>query len=198
VLIPRPESELLAELAIDFLADCDAPTLWDLCTGSGAVAVAVAANRTEARVLASDVCPAAAAVARENVAAAGLAERVTVVEADLFDLPAEAPALTGVDCLTANPPYVSEADYAQLAPEVRAEPRGALLAGADGLDVIRPILAGAADVIRPGGLLAMEIGYDQAEAVYDLANADRRYGRIELIRDAGGIERVLCARVQAD
>lgn len=196
VLIPRPETELLAEAAIDVLRDLpEGARVWDVCTGSGCVALAIAANVPGAKVLATDISSAAVAVARGNAERLGLDDRVTLAEADLLSLPAELADWGPVDVLVSNPPYVTEADYEALPPEVRHEPAGALRAGADGLDAIGPILQGAPDVVRPGGLVAVEIGYNQAEAVWDLANAVGRYAQPALVKDGAGIERVFRAEI---
>jgi len=194
VLIPRPETELLVDKAIEHLRRLGRPGLcWDICTGSGAVAVAVAVHVSEAKVLATDISEAAIEVARTNAAAHGVTDRVRVDLADLLTWPADRPA-ESVDVITANPPYVIEADMAELPPQVRHEPRQALLGGADGLDLIRRILADAPGILAAGGLLAMEIGYNQAEAVWDLVTQTGRYERAQFARDAAGIERVLVAR----
>ncbi|NLF33208.1 MAG: peptide chain release factor N(5)-glutamine methyltransferase [Planctomycetes bacterium] len=194
VLIPRPETEGLVDRALDHLRGLGRPgTAWDACTGSGAVAVAVAANARDARVLATDISEAALAVARTNASRHALTDRLTVARADLLALPADAGIEGPFDVITANPPYVTAADMDTLGPDVRHEPVAALCAGAEGLDFIAPLLRQAPDRLAAGGLLAMEIGYNQAEAVWDLANTDGRYERISFDRDAAGIERVLAA-----
>ncbi len=182
VLVPRPETELLVEVGLELPAGV---RVLDACTGSGAVALALKAERPDLDVRGSDVSAGALAVARANAARLGLG--VTFVEAD---------ALTGVegplDAVLANPPYVSEAEWTGLAPEiVRHEPRGALVAGADGLDVIRRLVAQAAE----GGvaLLALEVGAGQAGAVGELAHR-AGFGDVSARRDLAGVERVVVAR----
>lgn len=194
VLIPRPETELLAQAAIDHLRSA-APgaAYWDACTGSGAVAVAVAKHAPSAAALASDVSEAALAVARRNVERHKLAERVTLAAIDLLNLPDALAGLAPFAAITANPPYVRDAQMGELPPEVRAEPATALRAGPEGLDCIRPILQQAPARLAPGGLLAVEIGYDQSAAVWEIVQAVDGYERASFVRDGAGIERVLVA-----
>ncbi|MFW6145755.1 MAG: peptide chain release factor N(5)-glutamine methyltransferase [Planctomycetota bacterium] len=194
VLIPRPESEGLVDRAVDHLRGLGRPgQAWDACTGSGAVALAIAANATETRVLATDTSDAALAVALTNAETHDLTDRVVVAKADLLALPADVGIEGRFDVITANPPYVTAADMETLPPDVRHEPAEALFGGREGLDFIAPLLEQAPGHLAEGGLLAMEIGYNQAEAVRDLAERDGRYERIGFDRDAAGIERILVA-----
>jgi len=198
VLIPRPETELLVDAVLDFARDAGGPVrLWDVCTGSGCVAVAAATYAATLSALATDISEPALAVARDNVARHGLTGRVHVVRADLLDLPGEAAAMAPFDAIAANPPYVADADLADLPAPVRHEPPVALRAGADGLAFIERIAPAAADHLRPGGLLAVEVGFAQAEGVYDLLNAAGRYESVHFAKDAAGIERTALARVKA-
>ena len=167
VLIPRPETELLVDQAVARLREIgEGATMWDVCTGTGCVAVAAAKNAPQAVVLATDVSPAAVAVAGENVEANGLAERVTVVEADLLTLPEAWAGESVFDVITANPPYVAEGEDVEAS--VKHEPGSALFAGPDGLDVLRPLIAAAPGALKPGGVLCVEFGSSQADAVRDL------------------------------
>jgi len=194
VLIPRPETELLVDQAVEFLRSRGpSPRCWDACTGSGAVAVAVAKQAPDAAVLATDISASALAVAGQNVEKHALAERVDLAKADLLTLPAGLVDQAPFDVVTANPPYISITQMAELPADVLQEPAAALAAGADGLDCIRPILNQAPDVLVEGGLLAMEIGFGQAEAVWGLYNQVGRYERGEFVRDGAGLERVLVA-----
>jgi len=195
VLIPRPETELLVDAVLDFARTVGGPVrLWDVCTGSGCVAVAAATYGPMLSALATDISEPALTVARDNVARHGLAGRVRVVRTDLLDLPDEAAAMAPFDAIAANPPYVADADMASLPAPVRHEPPAALRAGADGMAFIGRIVPAAADHLRPGGLLAMEIGYAQAEGVYDLLNAAGPYESVGFLKDAAGIERTAVAR----
>jgi release factor glutamine methyltransferase len=181
VLIPRPETELVAEAAIDELRRLGGTVAVDLGTGSGAIALALAVEVPAARVWGVDRSSDAVAVARANTAGVGRAgARVTIVEGDWFGaLPEE---LRGsVDVLVANPPYVASGDA--LPDEVaRWEPAGALFAGADGLDDIRRIVAGTPEWLRRPGSLVVELDPRQAATVE------------QLVRDAGALE----AKVRPD
>lgn len=193
VLIPRPETEILVSEAIAHLKQLSRPgRVWDVCTGSGCVAVAIASQVKDAEVLATDISPTAIEVAAENVAAHGLTGRVTCRQADLLELPADCEAWGRLDVLTANPPYVAEGD--DVAEDVRREPGVALFAGPDGLAIIRPLLARAPELLVPGGLLAMEFSFTQADAVRELIVAGGGFDEPRILRDHQGIERTAVAR----
>jgi release factor glutamine methyltransferase len=181
VLIPRPETELLVELALEL----QPRSVLDVGTGSGAVALAIAAELPDCAVSATDTSAPALAVARENAERLGLAARVE------FHAGTVPPHNEEFDLVVANLPYVSEGDWRELQREVTEwEPREALLAGADGLDVVRaviPVLAGVA------GTLALEIGEGQAPAVGELLRADS-FGATESRPDLAGIERLVIGR----
>jgi release factor glutamine methyltransferase len=180
VLIPRPETELLVELALELRPQ----RLLDVGTGSGAVALAVAAELPSCAVVATDTSTAALEVARANAKRLGLAARVDFVAATL-------PPEGGFDLVVANLPYVGEGEWGSLQPEVTEwEPREALLAGPDGLDVLRtaiPSMAGMASVI------ALEIGIGQAEAVGELLS-DAGFATVSTRADLAGIPRVAIGR----
>jgi release factor glutamine methyltransferase len=165
----------------------------DLCTGSGCVAVSIAKLLPEARVTATDLSEAALAVARRNAERLGVADRVGFLAGDLFA--ALPPGTEPFDYLTANPPYVAGRDADTLDRTVRDfEPAVALFGGDDGLSLIRRILGGAAAVLRPGGRLFMELGWDQADAVRSLAEAAPGLAEVSLLPDFQGILRVLKCR----
>ncbi|MHC4563667.1 MAG: peptide chain release factor N(5)-glutamine methyltransferase [Planctomycetota bacterium] len=192
VLIPRPETEILVAEAVDHLKALGRPGLmWDVCTGSGCVAVAAAKQFDNLTVLATDVSEAAVVIAAENAAAHGLGERVHCRQADLLAVPADREDLSGFDVITANPPYV--ADGEEVAESVRHEPVGALRAGADGLDVIRPLIAAAPEYLAAGGALILEFGCGQADAVRDLIVAAGRFDEPRILKDHQGIERTAVA-----
>jgi release factor glutamine methyltransferase len=193
VLIPRPETETLVAEAVAHLKPLGrAGRLWDVCTGSGCVAIAAAAQVKDASVLATDVSPAAVAVAADNAAAHNLTGRVRCRPADLLDLPADCGEFAEVDAITANPPYVAEGD--EVAPEVKCEPKLALYAGCDGLDVIRRLVAAAPRRLAEGGILAMEFGMGQADAVRNLIHEGGAFAEPRIIRDRQGIERAAVAK----
>ena len=204
VLIPRPETERVVEVALERsrLPEARAATsgpagpgqvavIVDVGTGSGALALALAREAPGAMVFATDASPVAVALAAENARALGLAERVRVLGGDLL-APLAGRGLEGrVDLVVANPPYIRTGDLAQLPPEVRSyEPREALDGGPDGLGVHRALVAQAPIYLKPGGLLALEIGWDQGEAVADLLERDARYTARGIARDLAGRDRV--------
>jgi len=159
-LIPRPETELLVELALSRLPDDRALQVADLGTGSGAIALALASERPRARVLATDASPGALAVARGNAERLGLGN-VEFRHGDWFD------ALPGLrfDLIASNPPYIAAGDPHLAQGDLRFEPPGALASGADGLDAIRAIVAAAPAHLLPGGWLLLEHGWTQGTAV---------------------------------
>jgi release factor glutamine methyltransferase len=192
VLVPRPETELLAGWALDLLAPGAACVL-DVGTGSGCIACAIAAERPAVRVIATDICPAAAALARRNAVDLGLAARVHVVAADLLD-----GLRGGWDLIVANPPYLPSALLPTLMPEVaRHEPARAVDGGLDGLVTIRALLACAPGALRPGGALVLETaGGEQAVRV---AAAMRGVGleAVTVRRDLRGVDRFVSGRARA-
>jgi release factor glutamine methyltransferase len=179
VLIPRPETELLVELADD------RQRVLDVGTGSGAIALAIANERAGVRVTGIDNSPEAIEVARAN------AERLAIeVEFLIADLIVGGP----YDLIVSNPPYVRESEWQSLQPEISLyEPREALVAGPEGLDVIRDLVPAAADVLVRGGMLAVEVGQGQARLVEGLFERSR-FTHVETIRDLAGIPRVVTGR----
>ncbi|MBE7415767.1 MAG: peptide chain release factor N(5)-glutamine methyltransferase [Deltaproteobacteria bacterium] len=198
VLIPRPETELLAGEAVKLGKEMDpALAVIDPCTGSGCIAISIASEVPGPAVYATDISEKALTVARENAARAGVAERVRFLQGDLFTpLPDELKGRAGI--IVSNPPYVPERDMEGLAPEVRDfEPRGALAGGEDGLSFIRRIVGEAPLFLAPGGWLLIEMGYGQSGEVRRMAEDDGRYDNIEIIKDYGKIDRILKASHKA-
>lgn len=196
VLIPRPETEYLVQEAIDFFARAgmEKPLAADIGTGSGCIAVAVAAKVPSATVYAVDTSDAALKTARENAEANGVSGRIAFLEGDLLS-PLKEEGLAGrLDVMASNPPYIPTGEIPGLQPEVLFEPRSALDGGPDGLDAIRRIIAEAPEYLRPGGLLLVEIGFGQADAVKSLADENSGLVFDKFIIDFSGIERVLAAR----
>jgi release factor glutamine methyltransferase len=182
VLIPRPETELLVELALELQPE----SVLDIGTGSGAIALAIAAELPECRVVATDTSPAALEVARGNAESLGLTERVELVEAML-----PSAGIGKFDLVVANLPYVSEAEWASLEPEVTEwEPREALLAGPDGLDALRVAIPAVAEVAR---VLALEVGAGQAGAASELVG-EAGFDSVEVRPDLAGIPRAVVGR----
>ena len=183
VLIPRPDTELIVELALERLPQGPARLL-DMGTGSGAIAVAVAHTRPDADVTALDVSPDALAIAQANAAANGA--RVRFLESSWFDALA---AFDTFDVIASNPPYIAAGDDHLSQGDLRFEPVGALTDHADGLSALRIIVAGGPRHLVPGGWLLLEHGYDQAAAVRALL-AKAGYTHVQSWQDLAGIERV--------
>jgi release factor glutamine methyltransferase len=193
VLIPRPESEFLIEALLQRLPKHDKVRVLDLCTGSGCLAVAIAYERRDCSVVATDISPAALAVARRNAEDHGVGPRVETVQGDLF-----APVSGRFAAIVANPPYVPGRDRATLQPEVGVfEPSIALFGGDDGLDIIRRVIAGATDHLAPDGLLLFEFGFDQDRAVAELIWSNPALTMEPFVHDLQGIPRVAIARRNA-
>ncbi len=196
VLIPRPETEGLVDLALDAVraAAAPSPAVADVGTGSGAIAIALAVESPGSALLATDREAAALAVARENVAAHGVAERVRVCRGDLL----EAVGGEVLDVVVSNPPYVASGEWAGLEPAVRDhEPRAALDGGADGLEPTRRLLGGAARALRPGGVVVVEVDERRATATAALARA-AGFAACAVLEDLSGRPRYLRARRPAD
>jgi len=189
VLVPRPETETLVERALAALPRGRAARVLDLGTGSGAIALAIAHERPEAEVVATERSAAALDVARANGERLGVAN-VRWLESDWY---AALPAGARFDLIASNPPYVAEGDSHLDEGDLPFEPRAALVAGADGLDALRTIVAGAPARLAGGGLLIVEHGYDQADAVRALLTA-AGLRDLESLRDLAGIHRVAVGR----
>jgi len=191
VFVPRPETEILATTAIDLIAGVEDPVVVDVGTGTGAVALAVRSRRPDARVLATDLSPAAVDLARANSERCGL--DVETLAGDL--LAPVPPELRGrVDLVVSNPPYLTPEDYEELPEEVRRDPFEALVGGVGGLDVQARLAADAPAWLRPGGWLVVEMGETQAEDVTGLMTG-AGFADIRVTRDLAGRDRVASARL---
>jgi release factor glutamine methyltransferase len=196
VLIPRPETEFLVIALLDLIkampAGSEAIRIADVGTGSGIIALSVAKHAPRVRATAIDVNPAALAIAQENAEQLGVSERVVFVESDLF---AALPAERTFDFIASNPPYITTEEFAALSPEVRNhEPQLALVAGANGTSVIERLLPQAAERLRPGGTLLLEISPMLQQRVESLVAADARWELAPTTRDLAGHARVVRAR----
>jgi release factor glutamine methyltransferase len=192
VLIPRPDTEILVEVALERTKHISlSARVLDLCTGSGCVAVSLARERPTTHVIASDVSADALAVAAENALRLG-AYNVGFVRSDL--LAAFDPERHRFDLITANPPYIAEGEIPTLSVDIRSfEPHLALTGGADGLDFLRKIVSEAPAFLADDGVLAVEIGSDQGPAVRDLFAA-AGYRDVAVQKDYGGLDRVVSGR----
>jgi release factor glutamine methyltransferase len=190
VLIPRPETEQLVEAVLSELDATQPLRILDVGTGSGAIAIALAHCLPCAHVTAVDLSTAVLAVAASNAARHNLAGRIRFVESDLLGELAEDEA--GFDAIVSNPPYVPTTDRASLHPQVREyEPATALFAGPEGMDIYRRLIPQAHAALRPNGLLALEIGHGQRDAVAELLAG---WNGLRFVNDLQRIPRVALAR----
>ena len=190
VFIPRPETEVLVDAVLEHLDRIggDQPAVLDLCTGSGAIAVSIAYERPGVRVHATEIVPATAEVARENARRAGVEDRVTVLDGDLFG-PVPAGLRGAFDVVVSNPPYIPTADMAGLPTEVGGfEPRVALDGGADGMDVVRRIAEDAQGWLKPGGVVVVETDTSCAKEAARVLS--RWYEGVEVRKDLTGRDRI--------
>ena len=189
VLIPRPETELLVEQVLAYSQTQASPRILDIGTGSGAIAIALAAALPQAHLVAVDLSPASLELARQNAQRHQLADRILFQESDLFS------ALSGLrfDAVVSNPPYVPLPDAATIDVEVRDhEPTLALFAGEDGLAVYRRLIPDARSHLASGGLLALEFGHGQQQHIADLLAGAGFHG-IEILPDYQQIPRIALA-----
>ena len=198
VLVPRPDTERLVEVALLCAAKIPAAKplrIVDLCTGSGAVAISLARELPLAHVYATDISPAALTIARRNAETHQVAGRVRFFTGDLFSALAQdlAPRF---DLIVSNPPYLRRHEIATLGPEVNCwEPFSALDGGVDGLDFYRRIFAAAPEYLLDSGVLALEIGADMAAAIADLCAGTGAFQQIEVFQDYAARDRVIMAQI---
>ena len=190
-LVPRPETELLAELALARLPAAEI-ILADLGAGTGCLGVSLCAERPAWKAVLADISAPALRAAADNAVRHGVEDRILCVRGD-FCASLFQPA--SLDCIVSNPPYVSEAEYQTLSPEVRDfDPRSALVSGASGLEHIRALAVRATEALRPGGLLLVEFGAEQGRVVEGIFRARADWTDICIHRDLAGLER--CAEVR--
>jgi release factor glutamine methyltransferase len=190
VMAPTPETETLCETGIKFLGTKKiiSPRLLDLGTGSGVIAVTMAAEISEATVVALDISEEALAVARCNAADMEVADRIEFRRSDYFSALRDGEKF---DLILSNPPYITDQDYPTLQKEVLHDPKIAMVGGADGLDPVRVILRDGPGFLAPGGRIMFEVGYDQAEKVAQMTESDSRYQSFAYIKDLAGVDRVI-------
>ena len=189
VLIPRPDTETLAEAAIGWLRQQEAPRVLDLCAGSGCLGLAIASQAPGARVVLGELSDGALRICRQNIRRNGLTGRVTAMQLDALRPPLQ--RLGDFDCIVSNPPYIPSGDIPGLDVSVRDyEPHMALDGGADGLDFYRAICAHWRSVLHPGSRLCFEVGIGQADDVLRLMRSVG-FGDLEILPDPAGIPRVV-------
>ena len=193
-LIPRPDTETLIVELLDLARQLPTPpAILDLGTGCGCIAITLATQLVSAQVSAVDISPAALEVARANAETHNVADRIAFFAGDLYE---PIPPDRKFQFIASNPPYVTTAELDQLAPDIRDhEPRTALDGGADGLDVIRRLVAGAPDHLAPGGSLLCEISPEQADEVGRLVAEQTAFGSPRTVTDLSGQARVVVASI---
>ena len=195
VLIPRPETEVLVGLVLDRIADTDSPLVIDACTGSGCIGLSIVHEHPTARVIATEVSPAAATVATANAERLGYADRFEVRTGNLLDPVTPADGRAAV--VVSNPPYVPSAEIPTLSAEVAGfEPHLALDGGADGLDLYRDLVTDAPRLLSAGGWLAVELHETNSTQAARIAVELEPYGEVSVERDLAGRERFVLAQYQ--
>ncbi|MDF2564308.1 MAG: Protein-(glutamine-N5) methyltransferase, release factor-specific [Massilibacillus sp.] len=187
VLIPRPDTEILVEAVIERLKEKESVNFVDVGTGSGAIVLSLLANLPQAVGSTVDISEAAILVAKENAEKLGVINRVSFFHGDVYS-PVKDQLF---DAIISNPPYIPDSDIEGLQPEVKCEPHGALAGGTDGLGFYRKLVREGVSLLNPGGFMAFEVGIHQATAVAKLADAFAELGEVSILKDYGGIERVV-------
>ena len=197
VLIPRPDTENLVEEVITYCRENELqePQIIDVGCGSGAIAISLAYYLEDARVVGSDISKEALKVARHNLEKFELKERLSVVHSDLL---AEfiKRDIAEIDIIVSNPPYISEAEMEELAPEIKKEPRTALAAGKQGLDYYQKLIPQAEKVLKKEGMLFLEIGFQQAEAVLNIFSEN--WTELRVVKDYADHDRIISARYEGE
>ena len=201
VLIPRPETEILVEAVIkktdNKLYHDRKITIIDIGTGSGNIAVSLAKNISNVKIYASDISREALTVANENVLRHDVTDKIHLLHGNVFEAFSSNVKKGQVDFIVSNPPYVSKSESKNLEPElIDHEPLLALIGGEDGLFFYKQIIKDAADWIKPGGYLIIEIGETQANSIIKLMQNELHYDEIEIINDLQGKERIISAKIK--
>lgn len=194
VLIPRQDTEILVEKAIDYIRNENIKNAIDLCTGSGAIGISVARNSDVEKVLLIDISEGALDVAKRNIEDNYMEDKVSVLKSNLLDEAIKSNIKT--DMILSNPPYIKSKDMASLDANVKYEPSLALDGGATGMDFYEKIVEQAKQVLNNNGLLIFEIGYDELEQMKELLSKNKEYTMLESVKDYGGNDRVVVCRFQ--
>lgn len=209
VFIPRPETEILAHTAMDIIREIkgekEEVRILDLCTGSGCIAISLAArlllpaspdkingltkNAADCKIIASDISEKALSIARENAVRNGVADKVAFIKSDLFEN-----IEGGFDVIVANPPYIARHEFETLQKEVLKEPMLALDGGEDGLDFYRKIFAEAPRYLKNGSYCIMEIGFGQRKAIKEIVDRSKNFKLIDVMEDQYSIDRVILTK----
>ena len=199
VLIPRADSEILVEKAIEYINNEDMKNVIDLCTGSGALGISISKNTNIEKMTLIDISLGAIKVAKRNIQKNGVSDKVTVQISDLLNEKISEirdDSEKRVDMIVSNPPYIKTSVINTLQEEVQKEPHLALDGGKNGLDFYLRIIKEAKEVLRPNGILIFEIGYDQLSDLKDIIKENEEYNLLESVKDYGGNDRVVVCRFQ--
>ncbi|SHJ65261.1 peptide chain release factor N(5)-glutamine methyltransferase [Paramaledivibacter caminithermalis] len=197
VLIPRPDTEILVEKVLNSIDKDDKYNIVDIGTGSGAITISLAKYMEGSHVYSIDISKKALDIAAKNAESHGVLSRITFLNGSLFKPLNDIGVEGQIDILVSNPPYIPTADIENLQIEVsKFEPKLALDGGEDGLDFYREIINTAPKYVRSGGLIALEVGHDQARRVIELMKEKKGYVDIEITKDLSGIERVVSAGIK--
>lgn len=193
VLLPRPETEILVEYLIDYFQEKDMETvnIVEIGTGSGAIMVSLGYYLDSARILGIEIDEGALEVTRKNIQKFSLTDRLKVTKGDLLK-PLIKRGISNVDLVVSNPPYISEEEMDKLPPEVKKEPEKALYGGREGLDIYKDLIPQARGVLKNSGMLALEIGYQQAEAVKNILE-ENNFKDIDVRKDYADKDRFIIA-----
>lgn len=191
VLIPRQDTEILVEEAINIAKTMENPVILDLCTGSGAIAISIAKYVPNAKIVAADISKDALDVAKRNAKLNGVANNVEFVESDLFNKLKE----KCFDMIVSNPPYIASKDILNLPKDVQKEPRLALDGGKRGVDFYEKIAENAYKYLKRGGYICLEIGYDQKIAVKEIIESKKRYIETYCKKDLCQNDRVIITKI---
>ena len=191
VLIPQPDTEIVTEEAISISKKIENPVILDLCTGSGAIAISIAKNVPNVRIVATDISKKALEVARQNAKLNGVINTIEFIESDLFDKLKD----QKFDIIVSNPPYICTDEIKTLPKDVRQEPIIALDGGKDGLDFYRRILKDGYKFLERQGYLCLEIGYNQKEKVRKIVDEQKRYVETYFKKDLCQNDRVVVTRI---
>lgn len=192
VLIPRPDTEILVEEVISIAGGIKKPVILDLCTGSGAIAVAIAKNIEDSDITASDISNKAIEIAKLNASNNETNEQIRFVESDLFNNIGES---SKFDIIVCNPPYIKRNELANLDKEVQAESQIALDGGADGLAFYKKIVEKATKYLNKNGYLCFEIGYDQKNEVIEIIKKNGKYENLYSKKDLGDNDRIIICQL---